>query len=334
MVKFYVGDQQNVTFRYESGTYGTASGANNWIGIVISHEPGENTGVKEIRYAGTYTRGTSQFLDGPLEVKNTLNYYPQDFKMLKFVLGSCVDGGSPSPFQHNYLPNQNNASCPELTTFPLAPFTIVDEKNAGIAGSNFVRTYNGCIADSWTLSIKQGEPVSCQLSYVAQTPTFSSGAVVITSGTDSTRPYMWRDCTIRIPSGTSFNEITEATLTVGNTLATDYYLDGNRTIGQPVPGNLDVQIAVTLNATAERTKELYDQYFLGGSMVNMIIDLNQSTGSEQAIFTISGAKMMNFVHPSTVEGVHKQTLMFKAGSIDVQEFSLNQYNNFGSYAGF
>src|SRR3990167_5026905 len=97
MAKYFVGDQQAVTFRFESGTYGTPTGANNWVGLVTNHSITENMNVMPIRYAGTNSRLVQQYLDGRQEFAGTLSYYPQSFRMLKFVLGSAVDGGSPSP---------------------------------------------------------------------------------------------------------------------------------------------------------------------------------------------------------------------------------------------
>ena len=334
MVRYYVGDQQRLTFRYESGTYATASGANNWLGLVNTHTVDENMNVKPIRYAGTNSRLVQQFLDGAQNFTNSITYYPQNFRMLKFVLGSCVDGGSPSPYQHNYAPLHNNASAVEVANMPLPPFTIVDEKNSGVAGSNFVRTFNGCVANTWSLSVTQGEPVTCELGYVAQSLVYSSGAVVNVSGTDTTRPYMWRDVTLRVPSGTAFNEITNLTLSVNNNLDTPHYVDGNRTIGQPVPTNLDVELTATINATAEVAKPLYDQYFIGGSLVNVLLGVTQSAATEELLVTLSGCKLMDMTAPSSTEGVQTFDLTFSTGSVELSEFNDVQFHNFGSYAGF
>ena len=112
MAKFFVSDQQHVSFRYESGTYAVPSGVNTWIGLVTDHSVDEDMGVIPVRYAGTNSRLTQQFLDGPQTFTNSITFHPQNFRMLKFVLGSCVDGGSPSPYTHNYLPNHNNPNSP------------------------------------------------------------------------------------------------------------------------------------------------------------------------------------------------------------------------------
>ena len=334
MARFIVGDQKATTFRYESGTYATASGANNWLGLVQNHDIDENVNVTNMRYAGTTSRTVQQFVDGQVDVNGTLTYLPQNFRMLKFVLGSCVDGGSPSPFVHNYLPNANNASAPEVANMPLAPFTLVEEEGVGIAGSNFVRTLNGCIANTWSLSFTQGEPATCELGYTAQNSVYSSGAATNISGIDTTRPFMFQDIRLHLPSGTTINELKNGTLTLNNNLDINHYVDGNRTIAQPVPTNLDIELVATINATAENTKTLYDQYFLGGSTMNLLLALSKSTGSAELFITLSGAKLVDMGAPSPAEGVHEQTLTFQAGSIVAQENSLDQYYNFGSYAGF
>ena len=334
MARFLVGDQQTVTFRYESGAYGTPTGANNWLGLVTNNVIDENMNVTPIRYAGTNSRLTQQFLDGQQDYNGTLTYYPQNFRMLKFVLGSAVDGGSPSPYQHNYLPNSNNASCPEIPNMPLASFTIQDDQGVGVAGSNFVRTLNGCVVNTWSLNIAQGEPVTCEVGYIGQTMTYSSGAAPNISGADTTRPYMYSDMLLRVPSGTALNEVKNLSLSVTNTLVADHYDDANRTIGQPIPTNLDIELTATINATAEQTKSLYDQYFLGGSVVNVLLGLTQSAGSKELIVTMSGCKLVDMNAPSPSEGVHEQTLTFQIGSISGQENNSDQFHNFGSYAGF
>lgn len=339
MARYIVGEQQNVVYRFESGTFGTPTGANNWLGLVINHETSESQGVQTVRHAGQNSRLVGQFLDGQQEYNNSITFYPQDFRWMQFVFGSSVDGGSPSPYTHNFAPNTNSATAVNMPGgFPLPTFTVIDEKNQGIAGSNVIRTFNGCMAKGMTISIKQGEPIEVTLPYVAQSVTFSSGAIANVSGTDVTRPFMWRDTLIRIPSGTLFNEIKEITLTYDNGLESPHYVDNNRTVGQSIPQGITCTVAATVNATANLTKQLYDTDFSQGGIENSIyIDMNQSTGSEQCVIVCSGAKLTEFSMPSNVEGVQEQTFVFTIGSpggITAQEFSTTQFNNLGSFAGF
>lgn len=339
MVRYFVGDMQNLVYRFESGTFGTPTGANNWLGLVTNHETSESQGVQPIRHAGQNSRLIGQQLDGQQEYNNSITFYPQDFRWMQFVFGSSVDGGSPSPYTHNYVPNRNNATAVNMPGgFPLPTFTVIDEKNQGIAGSNVIRTFNGCMAKGMTISIKQGEPVEVTLPYVAQSVTYSSGAIANVSGTDLTRPFMWRDTLLRILSGTIYNEVKEITLTYDNALESPHYVDNNRTIGQSVPQGISCTMAATVNATAELTKALYDTDFTQGTLVNGIyIDMNQSTGSEQCVIVLSGCKMTEFSMPSNIEGVQEQTFVFTIGSpggISAQEFSTTENHNFGSFAGF
>lgn len=338
MARYIVGDMQNVHYRFESGTYGTPTGASNWLGLVQGHETSESQGVQSVRHAGQNSRLIGQFLDGQQEYNNSITFFPQDFRFMQFVFGSSVDGGSPSPYTHNYVPNLNTATAVNMPAgFPLPSFTVIDVKNSAIAGSNVLRTFNGCMAKGMTLSIKQGEPVEVTLPYVAQTQTFSSGAMGNISGTDLTRPYMWRDVTVRIPSGTVLNEVKELSITFDNSLESPHYVDANRTIGQSIPQGIACTIAVTVNATAEQTKALYETDFNQGTMLNaIVIDLNQSTGSEQMIFVASGCKLTEFSMPSNIDGVQEQTFVFTIGSpggISAQESNLIELHNYGSFAG-
>src|SRR3990167_295802 len=334
MARFYVSDQQHVSFRYESGTYAVPSGVNTWIGLVTDHSVDEDMGVIPVRYAGTNSRLTQQFLDGPQTFTNSITFHPQNFRMLKFVLGSCVDGGSPSPYTHNYLPNHNNANSLEIPNLPLSSFSITDAKNTGIAGSNFIRTFSGCVANTFSLSVNEGEPASVELGYVAQSVVYTSGAVPGVSGIDTTTPFMWRHSQVHMPSGTVLTELKNLTLSINNNLETPHYVDNNRFIGQPIPTNLDVELELGLNATAEFTKSLYDQFFIGGSVTNLLIALSASTGSKELFVTLSGAKLVDMDAPSPSEGVQEQTLTFQAGSVFAQEFNDFQFGNAWSGPGF
>lgn len=335
MVKYFVGDQERITFSYESGTYGTPSGANNWIGLVQNHTPADNTNVQDVRYAGTDDRQVQQFLDGQKDYGNTLTFFPQDFKFMKYVLGSCVDGGSPSPYTHLYTPANNDDDSIEIGGLPLSSFTLNDERSVGVAGSNFNRKYKGCVVNTCTINASASNvPVTVDLNYIAQTVEYSSGAPAIISGTDTTRPYQWNDVSVRIPSGTQFNQITEVSMTFNNNVDAPHYVDGNETIGQPIPGNLDVSVNVTLNATAEVMKDLYDKYYQGGSTVNLMVGLAQSAGTEEAVFTFSGAKLVNMPTPGPAEGTHAYTLEFRSTAVDVIEYNDQQYHNFFSGPGF
>lgn len=327
----YAADQNQVIFLYESGTYGTASGGAFWPGLVQSNEIDENVGVIEVRNTGTASRNVNQFIDGPTEYRGTLTTFPQDWRLLLFAYGDHTDAGSPSPYTHT-LSEANSNNVDPFTGEVMPSFQIEDAQRGVVAGSHFVRTIAGCIADSFTLTAAEGEPVSLEIGYVGQSITYSSGAATSVTAI-TTRPFMWRDTSVAIPSGTRFGNVKEASITMNNNLEIPHYVTGSRDIGVPIPTNRDYEVSLTLNSDPARTKALYDQYFLGGSTFNMIVASNLSAGSRTISFTFSGCKLVDMEAPSANEGVNEHTVTIhpQTSSVAIDD-DVNQYIHLGSAA--
>lgn len=304
----FVGDQNTVGFLFESGAYANTTGTTlQWPGMVQSHEADENTNVIEVRYANTGNRNVGQFVDGPLDYDGTLSFYPQDWKMLAFALGSNVDAGSPSPYTHT-ISEVNSASGNAFTSGTLNPFvsfSIYDAKKGPATGENFVRTIQGCVIDSLNISAKEGEPINMEIAYMAQSGTFSSGA--ITAITDpGTRPYLWQDVQLHLPSGTVIAELKDFDWGLKQNLERRHYLNGSRVASVPIPTNRDYEMSATIDATSERTKILYNQYFLGGSTFNAMLAISASAGSREIFIVMSGCKMVDMSSPSEADSASPQ----------------------------
>jgi len=152
--------------------------------------------------------------------------------------------------------------------------------------------------------------------YIAQSMTFTSGASA--SVTDpTTRPYIWADTRLHIPSGTVYEELKEFSFTVNNNLEAPHYLNGSRQISTPIPLNRDYELTATLDASSERGKTLYDQYFQGGSTFNAILSVSASAGSREVIMTLSGCKMTDMEAPSPNEGVNEFNLTIMPQTVSV-----------------
>lgn len=318
----YISDQNALGFFYESGTYANASGALHWIGEVQDHTIDENTNVIENRFLGTGTRNVDQFVDGAKDYTGTITYYPQDWKMLMFALGSNVDAGSPSPYTHT-ISEVNSASGNAFTSGtnnPFISFGLEDSHKATGTGNNFVRTVKGAMVDSLSITSTQGEPISVEVGYIAQDCVYSSGAPTALTAT-TTRPFLWRDTLVHIPSGTTINNITETTYNFNNGMEGKHYLNGSEVIGVPIPENRTHEVNITLDGNSETTKTFYDQYFLGGSVFNMMLEVNASTGSRDMFLVLSGCKLMDMEAPTPNEGVNEQTLtiMGKEASVVVND---------------
>ena len=299
----YISDQNQLVFTYESGTYGTGSGTRQWIGMVQDHTPDENTNVIQIRYQGSTNRNVDTFEDGNLDYTGTFSYYPQDWKFLGMAIGSV--GETATAGSHCFTETNSDDVSYNIPGQSLSSFTLEDSKNNGTAGSNFIRTFNGCLIDSLGITWSQGEPVNCEVGYMAQSGTFTSGIVTKVTPT-TTRPYMYSKATLQIPSGTSVDNTTEFSLTVNNNLEAGHYNNGSRVIKESLPINRDYELSATVKMDSVNAKTFYDNYFLGGSTFNAMIQSIGVPGS--AFIVMSGCKVTDMETPSPVEGSHDQTL--------------------------
>lgn len=327
----YLGDQTALFFAYESGTYNTIDVSGQWIGLVSDYTPDESVNMYELRYLGTNTRNVDLMIHGPRDYTASFTYHPQDWKFLTFALGSCVDGGSPSPYTHTISELDSDASSIYHAYFP--SFQLEDA-HVTATGSNFVRTLKGCMLNSMTIGGAQGEIMTCDMDVIAQNLTFSSGAAP--SGTHSTlRPFLWGDCKVYLPSGTdtALPNVKNFSITINNNIEAPHYLDGTIVIGVPVPLNRDYEVSMTLDADDAWTKDFYDKYFLGGSEFNLYFGVSVGTGSSRdAYFTFSGCKIIDMDAPTLREGMAEQSLTIKPEACSVIINDSIQYYNAGSFS--
>ena len=315
----YLGDTNQLTFMFESGTYGTASGARQWIGFVQDHTPSEGAGVEPIRFQGNYSRNVGIFTDGKLEYEGTFNFYPQDWKFLAFAIGSCqVLNGSKIIVESNS--DDANYAIP---TQSLSSFSLEDAKKTPVAGSNFIRTFKGCMIDNFTLTMSEGEIANCEIGYKAQSVDFSSGTVTAI-GSRTTKPYMWSNMTVHLPSGNKLQNCTEYTLSINNNLDSRFPLNGSRTIEQLIPLNRDYEISATFLMDSDNASTLYNNYYMNGGDFNSMVEVKASAGS--AYFILSGCRITDMEIPSPVEGLHEQTCTIVPTNVRV-----NIYDSIGSY---
>jgi hypothetical protein len=318
----YLADQNSLCFFYESGTYANASGNRQWIGLVQDHTPEEGAGVTAIRYQGSYNRNVDLFTDGTLEYTGKFTYYPQDFKFLAFAIGSVTETATAG----SHLIRETNSADANyaIPTQSLSSFTLEDSKKTATAGSNFIRTLKGCMIDTLDLKMSEGEITTCDVGYVAQSLTFSSGTVT-TATVNTNKPYMWSNIQIHIPSGTALNNCTEFSLNISNNLESRFPLNGSRTIEEVIPLNRDYEVSATFIMDASNAKPLYNQYYIGGSSFNSLVMIRAPIGS--AIITMSGCRITEMSIPSPVEGLHEQTCTIMPTNVYVDVYdSVVDYN--------
>lgn len=326
----YVGDQNVVVFKYESGTYGSPSGTGQWIGLVTDHTPSDDEGIQVIRYAGLANRNRGLTVQTTKDYEGTLTYHPQDFRMFAFALGSCVDAGSPSPYTH-VISELNNGSTYAFTSganhnFP--SFTVVDVKKVITDGQHLVRTYQGCLVDSLSISFPTENAATCELTYSAQSLTIGSQVADIPTYTqDTSRPYIWSDVSFHLPSGTVMSEVTDLSFSINNNLNRRHYDNGSSVVENITPENRDYEVTITMDANSSWGKPLYEQYWQGGSLFNCMMRGVISTGSETFAIIMSGCRISDFQAPSPSEGINEFNITISPQSAIINVDDLNiKYN--------
>ena len=297
----YLGDQNRTCFQYESGTYGSLSGARQWIGLVQDHSLEPNMNVISIRYQGSTDRNVDDFVDGNQDWNGTLSYYPQDWKMLGFAIGSITE--TVAAGSHLFTETNSNDRV-QTTNTSLTSFTIEDSKNIGTAGSNFIRTTIGGMINTFGLTAAQGEVVSCEVGYLAQSSTLSSGAITTLAAT-TTKPYMFNNVKLSIPSGTLLDNAKDVSFTVNNKLEPRRYLTGSRMLNEVLPMNRDYELTSTTDMDTATANTLYESYYIAGSKFNAQLTCWGTAGS--LTLTMSGCKMTDMTIPSPLEGVQEQS---------------------------
>lgn len=310
----YISDQNRVGFRFESGTYANPTGTTlQWLGLIQDHTPDESTNVQPIRYIGGGTRDVDTFVDGPLDYTGTITYFPQDWKFVGYALGSIVTTSGTAQvgnYQHTLI-GINSASGNAFTSGlkkPFMSFTIYDSHKTSDS-LNFNREFVGGMVQSINISASQGDIISNEINYVAQSMNFNSGTqTAVTAATN--RPFLWQDATIHIPSGTIINNVKEFSVSINNNTEPPHYLNGSRVIDVPIQLNRDIELTLTLDSDDATTKTFYDQYFIGGSSFNAMVYIKDAsaTGSRDFSLVFSGCKIIDMENPTLMEGADEQTI--------------------------
>ena len=318
----YLSDQSKVVLLLESGTYGVASGNGFWPGLVQSHDITESENVMQTRFLGQANRFVGQFNAGPIDVEGTITLLPQDWRMLGFALGSIVttSGTAQSDNYRHDMSVVNTGQRGNAFTSgvfnPFISFTVEESRTGPTANQQFKRTIKGCNANTYNLSISQGEPVNVELGFVAQVGSWFSGtSTSVTAG--SNRPYLWSDATLQIPGATTQESVKQLSLNINNNFVAPHYVNGSRVVQVPYPLNLDITLTATQDLDSVMAGSLYDTFFKGGSTFNSVLDVNNTVeaGSHRLVVTMSGCKMVEMTVPAQIGGVAEVNYTIVPGSL-------------------
>ena len=245
--------------------------------------------------------------------------------LLGYALGSTsFTTGANNTYGYTAINNnQRQSAFTSGTLNPFVSFQIEDGKVT--TNGSFVRTAQGCVIDSFTLSAAQGELVNAEIGYRAQSVIDSTNGPSVVTPIGS-RVYLWKDVIVQIPGGTTLESVKEFSLEVVNNFETPHYLNGSDVIGIPIPLNRDITCSVTADLQTENLS-LYNNYWKSGTEFISVIDLNANPGlltaigSMHTIITMSGCRVTSAPIPSNIEGINEITLEFKAGSISATEYN-------------
>ena len=327
----YKQDQNRVIAQYESGTYGVTSGNGVWIGQVTEHSMEDIEGFIETRFVGAGNRSYGQLIAGPRDVTGTVTYAPQDMRLIFYAIGSVASSQSASTGNHRASQINTgswlNAFASGTGQFNSpTSFTIEDSKYQPITDRNSIRTIRGCIPDSVTLTLAQGEKATVEMTYIGQNAVYTSGTRVstINTATSGVTPYLWNNAVLTL-AGSTIETAREISLEIANNLAGPHYINGSRVIATPFVGDREITLNVTTDLDSNIAAMLYENIYKGGSMFNATLDLNvdvATVGSQHANFVFSGCKIFSIEMPSTADGVSESALVIRPQNISATEFSI------------
>ena len=344
----FINDTNKVVGIHESGTYGFqeagaegAAGSTFWMGQVMENSITDEQNYIESRYMGTATQNYDSMEDGPRDVTGTLTLHPHDMRFLFWAIGSTVEVSGATATTATHAVSEVNSDVWQSPftsgtgTHP-APmsFTIEDSKQSPGTGRNFIRTLNGCVIDTCTLTLTQGEKASMEVSYIAQSLIPSSGTTttLVNSGTQALTPYLWSDAILTI-AGSTMDTANEITFEVARNTVAPHYVNGSRVIGTPYHTNRNYTLNITKDLDGLDSMWLYEQYYRGGSSFNATLDLNAdiaAIGSKHTIIIMSGCRITAMDNPSTAdEGTTETTIEVRPQSVTGSSFDRTHlYNPF------
>lgn len=322
----YQADQNKVGGLHESGTYAQYGGNGSafWIGMVQNHEVSDDEGLIEHRYLGTATRNFDSFIQGPINVTGTLEYNPQDMRILFWTIGSTYTLSGTTTHITTATEVDTDVRQSGFTSGTLNPpmsFAIDDSKQSAGTGRNFNRRIRGVVPNVTTLELNQGEKAMITVDYVAQSLEHSSGTTT-TFAEITRRPYLWSDSLLTI-AGSNITTAKSISFAVDQGREMAHYVNGSRVAESPTQGNRNYTVELTMDWEGTQADMLYREFYKGGSKFNMTLSLNadSTAGSQHATFFMSGCFITSTGVPSPLEGVNEATLTIRPETVNATEYN-------------
>jgi len=322
----FLGDQNKVGGFHESGTYGELGGNGSafWIGQVQSHDVTIEEGLIEQRYLGTASRNFDTMLQGPIDVTGTLEYNPQDMRIVFWTIGSTFSNSGTTTALNTATEVNTDVRQSGFTSGTFNPpisFTLEDSQQSPGTGRNFNRTIRGIVPNSTSLVLSENEKVTVTVDYLAQSATVGSSATS-TFGEITRRPYLWSDCSLTA-GGSNIDTAKSITFTVDQNRTIPHYLNGSRVGEIPFDGNRNYTVEVTMDWEGTQADMIYNEFYRGGSSFNITLDLNadDTTGSQHTLIYMSGCFITSNDVPSPLEGVGETTITIRPETVNAEEYN-------------
>ena len=328
----FVSDQNKVLGIFESGTYASplrdtvTTGSSFWFGQVTENTIDDDEGTIESRFLGTGNRNFDQLVPGPRNVTGTTEFNPQNMRMLFWAIGSTqsVSGlnSEHSVSEINLDVRQNPYT--SGTFNPPISFTLEDSKQSIGVGRNFIREVRGVTPNKVALTMTQSEKAKISMDWIGQTLLFKSGATTTLTEVEG-RPYLWNHGTLTI-NGSIINTVKETVYTIDNSIEPQHYMNGSRDIAVPQVMNRIHTVDVTLDWEGTQSEMLYNEFYKGGSVFNLTLDMNADgvgdAGSQHTILYMSGCFMASTPGiPSPAEGLNEVSLIIRPETVAGSEWS-------------
>lgn len=304
MVEFHLGKREQISIGPES-TYGTAVTPTFIVGKNSRIEPNEANNWQETLGADSSDIHVQDFEAGPKDVPFNLVYTPQEWRMLKFVLGSVADAGGPT-YTHTFT---NAATVPSFT---------LERSNRKTSPKS--RRYTGCKINRYTLNWARaagggiGSYVTATAEVVAQNVDSDSTVTSLTAlATDG---YQFRHVKLTLNS-------VEQTYLIGGTMFIFNKLnDGrvanstlDRLISEPNPTVRRFGGTFRIMVSDETLFELFDAgVAVGGT--NKLEFIKNAT-NDKLVATLNTLIIEKAPDPSDLEEVNIVELAWSAKTVDV-----------------
>ena len=324
----FVADQNKLLGIFESGTYAfPLTGSSFWLGQVLSNDIEDDEGTIESRFLGTGNRNFDQLVPGPRNVTGTTEFNPQNMRLLFWAIGSTISVSGEPNSEHSVSEVNLDVRQNPFTSGTFNPpisFTLEDSKQSIGTGRNFIREVRGVTPNKVALTMSQGEKAKISMDWIGQTLFFRSGATTNLTEVEG-RPYLWNHATLTI-NGTIINTVKETVYTIDNSIEPQHYMNGSRDIAVPQLMNRVHTVDVTLDWEGTQSELLYNEFYKGGSIFNMVLDMNAdgvgAAGSQHATIVMSGCFMQSTPGiPSPAEGLNEVTLTIRPETITGSEWS-------------